>query len=76
MNTDAKEVFTAYFGDPGNLYLVFGLILVVMLGIVFVLLIMKASSERGRDKSDSDVMLVVGRGLFLLLFVTAIFTFI
>lgn len=75
MNPDAVEVFTAYFGDPHRLYMVFAVLLFVVLGFTWMMITTKAMKERStdRDVDDASVLGVVLRGLMLLLIMTAVF---
>ena len=73
MNPAAKSVFTAYFGAPGNTYTGLAILLFFIIVFAWIIVIIKAFKERGIKKDDSDVMITVVRGLFMMLIITAIF---
>ena len=75
MNAAATDIFTAYFGSPYALYTILAGFLVLVIGLAWMFITIKAFKNRSEDRNKDDVRLlwVVLRGLFLLLLLVALF---
>lgn len=73
MNSDSVELFTAYFGTPADTHLAFVLFLFLAGGLTWIIIIIKAFKERGKDRTKDDVRVlwVILRGLCMLLLLIA-----
>lgn len=75
MNQDSVDIFTAYFGSPATAYGAMALVLFLVIGLAWMIIIIKSWKDRQklREKDDVRVLWVVIRGLLMLLILVAFF---
>ncbi len=75
MTKDGADVFNTYFGNPHNTFVALLVMLSVALGVVLMNIATKAMKDRRtiREFDDSDVFVVLLRGLMVMLLIAAIF---